>query len=78
MFIISLIFVFLFCALGCSKKSEVMEENADNIEVQVDEIVEFVVSKNKSPKNARLVVFIITPFTYNTILLQYATFYAIC
>ena len=40
LFIISLIFVFLFCALGCSKKSEVMEENADNIEVQVDEIVE--------------------------------------
>ena len=56
----------------------VVVNNASNSNAWVDEIVEFVVSKNKSPKNARLVVFIITPFTYNTILLQYATFYAIC
>ena len=56
----------------------VVVNNASNSNAWVEEIVEFVVSKNKSPKNARLVVFIITPFTYNTILLQYATFYAIC
>ena len=56
----------------------VVVSNASKSNAWVEEMVELVVSKNKSPKKARLVELIFSPFTKISILLQYATIYSIC